>query len=48
MLYWTYVLITVFLAAIVVIELFTERDWKKQVTLSMVLIVFVLRILQIK
>ena len=48
MLYWTYILITVLLASVMVIELFGEKDWKKQVALGMVLIVFVLRILQIK
>ncbi len=48
MLYWTYIAITVYLSAMIVIELFSEKDWKRQVAMGMLLLVFVLRILQIK
>nr|MBN2278078.1 hypothetical protein [candidate division Zixibacteria bacterium] len=48
MLYWIYVLITLFLSIIIIIELFSEKQWKKQIALAMVLLPFVLRILQIK
>ncbi len=48
MLYWIYVLITVFLTTLIVMELFTEKRWKQQIALAMLLLPFVLRILQIK
>ncbi|MBN2226157.1 MAG: hypothetical protein JW763_02215 [candidate division Zixibacteria bacterium] len=48
MLYWIYVLITVFLTVLIVMELFTEKNWKQQIALAMLLLPFVLRILQIK
>lgn len=48
MLFYTYILILIFISIIVVKELFEEKDWKKQIALVMVLIPFILRILQIK
>ncbi len=48
MLFWIYWLIVLFLSGIIIKELFTEKDWRKQIALVMVLIVFVLRILLIK
>jgi len=48
MLFTIYILILLLLATIVVIELFKEMEWKKQIAYVMILIPFVLRILQIK
>jgi len=48
MLYWVYIVMTGYLSAIVLWELFAEKGWKKQVALAMVLLIFVLRVLQIK
>ncbi len=48
MLFWIYIAITLFIAVIVVVELFSEKDWKKQVALAMLLLPFVLRVLLIK
>jgi hypothetical protein len=48
LLYWIYTLIIGFLSVIVLAELFGENDWKKQIALAMVLLVFILRVLQIK
>ncbi|MDY0080029.1 MAG: hypothetical protein GX452_13155 [Ignavibacteriales bacterium] len=48
MLYWTYILILVLLTTVVGIELFREKEWKKQMAYVMILIPFILRILQIK
>jgi len=47
-LYWIYTLIIAFLSALILTELFGEKDWKKQIALAMVLLVFILRVLQIK
>lgn len=48
MLFWIYILIVVLVTVITLVELFSERDWKKQIALAMLLIPFILRILQIK
>jgi hypothetical protein len=48
MLHWTYVVIALFIAVLVVRELFAERSWRNQIALALVLIPLVLRILQIK
>jgi hypothetical protein len=48
MLFLIYILIVVFLAFIVLIELFSEKEWKRQIAYVMILIPFILRILQIK
>ena len=37
-----------YISAIVGVELFAEKSWKKQIALAMVLLVFALRVLQIK
>lgn len=46
--YIIYSLILLFFTTILVLEFFKERDWRKMVAVSMVLLVFVLRLLQIK
>lgn len=48
MLYWIYILIAIYISVIIIVELFAEKQWKKQIALAMILIPFVLRILQIK
>jgi len=48
MLFWIYVMILVVLSVLLIKEMFTEKDWRKQIALVMVLIPFILRILQIK
>ncbi len=48
MLFWIYIVITLFITVVIVTELFTEKDWKKQIALAMLLLPFVLRVLLIK
>lgn len=48
MLYWIYILITLFIAVLVGIELFTDKKWKNQIALALILIPLILRILSIK
>ena len=48
MLYWIYMVIVAILAVVVLVELVRERSWKMQLSMAMLLMVFVLRILQIK
>ena len=48
MLYEVITIIVSIITWIVLVELFTERDWKKQIALAMLLIPFLLRIFQIK
>ena len=48
MLFWIYILIISFFTIIIIMELFSEKDWKKQIALMMVMIPFILRILHIK
>jgi hypothetical protein len=48
MLHWTYIAIAVFIFVLVLRELFSERDWRNQIALALVLIPLVLRILHIK
>lgn len=48
MLFWIYIAIALFIAVIVGTELFTEKDWKRQIALAMLLLPFVLRVLLIK
>ena len=48
MLFWTYIVIVLYLTALVLTELFTERNWRKQVAYAMILVPFVLRVLLIK
>ena len=48
MLFWIYIIIVSIITWIILVELFTEKDWKKQVALAMLLIPFLLRIFLIK
>ena len=48
MLHWIYILITAILLALVVAELFTEKRWREQVALVLLVIPLLLRILHIK
>jgi hypothetical protein len=48
MLHWVYIVLAVYCAVLVVIELFREKRWREQLSLALVLIPFVLRILHIK
>lgn len=48
MLYFIYTIILIYITVVMFIEFFKERDWKKQVAVAIVLIIFVLRIFQIK
>jgi hypothetical protein len=48
MLYWIYIAIAAFISVMLLLELWKEKDWREQVAISMVLIVCVLRVLQIK
>jgi hypothetical protein len=46
--YYIYTLILLYITGITAIEFFKESKWKNQVAMAMVLLVFVLRLLQIK
>ena len=48
MLYWIYIIITIVIAALVGSELFTEKKFKTQIALALILIPLILRILSIK
>jgi hypothetical protein len=48
MLHWIYIAIVVVIAALVVVEIFKERQWRNQIALALVLIPLILRILHIK
>jgi len=48
MLHWTYVVIAAFIFVLVIRELFSERNWRNQVALALVLVPLLLRILHIK
>jgi hypothetical protein len=48
MLYYIYTAILAYLAVVITIEFLNEKKWKNQVAMAMVLLVFILRILQIK
>jgi hypothetical protein len=48
MMYFIYTLILLFITGITVIEFFKESKWKNKLAMAMVLLVFVLRLLQIK
>lgn len=43
-----YLLILVYVTFIVIIEFFHEKKWKNQVAMAMLLLIFILRLLQIK
>jgi len=46
--YYIYTLILAYLATVVTIEFLNEKKWRNQLAMAMVLLVFVLRLLQIK
>jgi hypothetical protein len=46
--YIIYSVILLYITIILVLEFFREKDWRKLVAVSMVLLVFTLRLLQIK
>lgn len=48
MLYWIYILITILIAVLLVVELFRQKDWRIQLAYAMVVLPLVLRILGIK
>ncbi|MFH1851778.1 MAG: hypothetical protein ABIA75_05485 [Candidatus Neomarinimicrobiota bacterium] len=48
MLYWIYILITILIVAITLIELFSEKKWQNQIAFAMILIPLLLRIFGIK
>lgn len=48
MLYYIYTIILAYVTFIIVIEFLKEKKWKQQMAMAMVLLVFVLRLLQIK
>jgi hypothetical protein len=48
MLHWIYVSIAAVLALLLLAEIFTEKHWKQQLALVLVLIPLVLRVLHIK
>jgi len=47
-LYLIYTAILLYVTIILVLEFIRERDWRRLLPISMVLLVFVLRLLQIK
>jgi hypothetical protein len=48
MLYFVYSLILAFVTYVVTLEFLNEKRWKIQLAMAMVLLVFILRLLQIK
>lgn len=48
MLYIIYTIILIYITVILGIEFYRERKWKMQVAIAFVLLIFLLRILQIK
>lgn len=48
MIFWIYIGIAVIVTAVVLAELFTEKDWRKQIALALVLIPLLLRIFLVK
>jgi hypothetical protein len=48
MLYTIYSLILAFVTFVISLEFLNEKKWKNQLAMAMVLLVFVLRLLQIK
>ncbi|MBD3179790.1 MAG: hypothetical protein GF417_09410 [Candidatus Latescibacteria bacterium] len=47
-LYWIYIVITAFIFIMLMMEFWKEDDWRKQIAIAMVMVVFILRILQIR
>ncbi len=48
MLYYIYTLILAYVTFVVIIEFLKEKKWRNQLAMAMVLLIFILRILQIK
>ncbi len=48
MLYIIYTIILLYVTVILGIEFYNEKKWKMQIAIAFVLLIFVLRILQIK
>ncbi|MEI6275711.1 MAG: hypothetical protein WCP08_06965 [Prolixibacteraceae bacterium] len=48
MLYFIYSLILAFVTFVISLEFLSEKKWKNQLAMAMVLLVFVMRLLQIK
>ncbi len=48
MLYIIYTIILIYVTVILGIEFFHERKWKMQIAIAFVLLIFILRIIQIK
>jgi hypothetical protein len=48
MLYVIYTIILIYVTVILGIEFYRERKWKMQIAIAFVLLIFLLRILQIK
>lgn len=48
MLYYIYTIILIYVTLILGIEFIEEKKWKSQIAIAVVLLIFVLRILQIK
>jgi hypothetical protein len=48
LLYIIYTLILIYITIVLIIEFFNEKRWKMQLAMAFVLLIFILRILQIK
>ena len=48
MLYYIYTLILAYVTFVVIMEFLREKKWREQLAMAMVLLIFILRILQIK
>jgi hypothetical protein len=48
MLHWLYIIIVSVVAALVTVELFTDKRWRNQIALAIILLPLILRILHIK
>ncbi len=48
MLYIIYTLILAFVTFVVLLEFLKEKKWRNQMAMAMVLLIFILRLLQIK
>lgn len=47
-LYIVYTIILLYLAVVVALEFFSEKRWKNQIAIVMVLLIFTMRLLQVK
>jgi hypothetical protein len=48
MMYYIYTIILAYITVVIAIEFFKESKWKNQLAIAMVLLIFILRLLQIK